>query len=661
MAGQGNESAPAAASRRTHGDCACGSRTSLIYEKGPRTKERFARGNSLSAKYIIGIDLGTTNSALASCDITISDEESRIELCSIPQLINPDEVAERTLLPSFLYIPGELDFPKGSISVPWDPEARFVVGELARKRGAESPNRLVASAKSWLSYPEVNRTMPILPWQSPAEVPKLSPVDVSSQYLQHLSKAWEGGHSRKHEEAALAEQEILLTVPASFNEEARELTRRAAEQAGYQHVTLLEEPQAAFYAWLEAQGDGWRDRIRVGDLVLICDVGGGTTDFSLIMVSEENGELVLKRVAVGDHILLGGDNMDLALARLLQRRLESSGQRIDTWQLLGLWHQCRFAKEQLFQSPKTKSAPITLLGKGTKLIGGTIKTELAREDLDQVVVEGFFPRVASSELPLRQRRVGFQELGLPYAADPAVTKHLARFLSEQVRNSPESSGIRRGRSGLACPTHVLFNGGVMKAAVLRDRVVEVLNGWLRQEGFDALGAEQILEAPDLEHAVARGAAYYGKARDGRGVRIRSGASRTYYIGIESAMPAVPGMEAPLKALCVVPFGMEEGAEATIPNREFGLVVGEPAEFRFLSSSVRKQDHIGSLLEDWGADIEELNPLEVTLNVDGQQGAVVPVRLETRVTELGTLEVWCVSRNDAQRWKLELNIREKTTQ
>ena len=301
-----------------------------------------------------------------------------------------------------------------------------------------------------------------------------------------------------------------------------------------------------------------------------------------------------------------------------------------------------------------------MLGKGTKLIGGTIKTELVREDLDQVLVDGFFPKVASGELPARQRRVGFQELGLPYAADPAITKHLARFLSEQVRNSPEAAGIRRGPSGLACPTHILFNGGVMKAAVLRDRVVEVLNSWLRQEGFDALGAEQILcEAPDLEHAVARGAAYYGKARRGRGVRIRSGASRTYYIGIESAMPAVPGMEAPLKALCVVPFGMEEGTEATIPGREFGLVVGEPAEFRFLSSSVRKQDHVGSLLEDWGADIEELSPLEVTLKLDGQQGTVVPVRIETRVTELGTLEVWCVSRDGTERWKLELNIREKT--
>jgi len=612
----------------------------------------------LAAKYIVGIDLGTTNSALARCD-AITEEDSHIEVLSIPQLVNPGEVAERTLLPSFLYIPGEFDFPKGSTTLPWDPEPKLVIGELARKRGAESPNRLVASAKSWLSYAGVDRTAPILPWQAPDEVPKLSPVDVSSQFLQHLRTVWDNGQAAGQPELAFAEQDVLLTVPASFDEEARELTRRAAEQAGLQNVTLLEEPQAAFYAWLESQGNTWRSRIKVGDLVLVCDIGGGTTDFSLITVSEENGELTLKRVAVGDHILLGGDNMDLALARLLRQRLEASSHRVDTWQLHGLWHQCRMAKEKLFASPRTQSAPITLLGKGTKLIGGTIKTELTREDLDQVLVKGFFPEVASSELPARQRRVGFQELGLPYAADAAITKHLARFLSDQIRNSPEAAAIRRGRSGLACPTHILFNGGVMKAAVLRDRVIQVLNSWLKEEGFDGLGAQQILDAPDLEHAVARGAAYYGKARRGRGVRIRSGASRTYYIGIESAMPAVPGMEAPLKALCVVPFGMEEGTEATIPNREFGLVVGEPAEFRFLTSSIRKQDHVGSLLEDWGDDLRELGPLEVTLTLDGQQGSVVPVRLETRVTEIGTLEVWCVSRDGKQRWKLELNIREKT--
>ena len=612
----------------------------------------------MDARYTVGIDLGTTNSALAYCEATAAEEDGRIGVEGIPQLVNPNEVAERTLLPSFLYLPGDLDFPKGSLALPWDREPRFVIGELARKRGAESPSRVVASAKSWLCYAAVKRTAPILPWQAPEDVPKLSPVEASSQFLQHLRSAWDSNHAKRKAELVLSEQEVLLTVPASFDEEARELTVRAAGQAGLKHVTLLEEPQAAFYAWLESQGDGWRKRIKVGDLVLVCDVGGGTTDFSLIAVSEEEGELVLKRIAVGDHILLGGDNMDLALARLLEQRLESSGHRIDLWQLHGLWHQCRLAKEKLFEETKSQKQSVTLLGKGTKLVGGTIKAELTREDLIQVVVDGFFPKVSSDEAPARQRRIGFQELGLPYAADPAITKHLAQFLSQQVANSPEAAKIRRGRSGLACPTHILFNGGVMKAAVLRDRLIGLLNSWLREEGFERLETEQVLDAPDLEHAVARGAAYYGKARRGQGVRIRSGASRTYYIGIESAMPAVPGMEAPLKALCVVPFGMEEGTEAKIPEREFGLVVGEPAEFRFLSSSVRKQDQVGSLLEDWGEEIEEMSPLEVTLELNGQEGTVLPVRLETRVTEVGTLEVWCVSRDGGHRWKLELNIRPK---
>ena len=610
----------------------------------------------MDAKYIVGIDLGTTNSALAHCESAAAEPDSRIGVQTIPQLVNANEVAERTLLPSFLYLPGELDFPAGSLALPWEREPKYVIGELARKRGAESPARLVASAKSWLSYAAVDRTAPILPWQSPDEVPKLSPVEASALFLEYLRTAWDSLCPEPGR--TLSEQEILLTVPASFDEEARELTLRAANQAGLKNVTLLEEPQAAFYAWLASQGDAWRQRVKVGDLVLVCDIGGGTTDFSLIAVSEEDGELALKRVAVGDHILLGGDNMDLALARVLQQRLEQAGHRIDTWQLHGLWHQSRLAKEKLFEEPETRQQPITLLGRGRKLVGSTIKTELTRDDLDQVLLEGFFPRVGSGEAPAKQRRIGFQELGLPYAADPAITKHLARFLSEQVRNSPEAAGIRRGRDGMACPTHVLFNGGVMKAPVLRERLVAVLNSWLEAEGFTPLGTREVLDAPDLERAVARGAAYYGKARHGQGVRIRSGASRTYYIGIESAMPAVPGMEAPLKALCVVPFGMEEGTEAKIPDREFGLVVGESAEFRFLSSTVRKQDGIGSLLEDWGDELQELSPLEVTLALDGQEGAVLPVRLETRVTEMGTLEVWCVSRDGAQRWKLELNIREK---
>src|SRR5208337_4651982 len=277
----------------------------------------------LDSQFIVGIDLGTTNSAIAHSSISTAEDGGGIELENIPQLVNPNEVADRTLLPSSLYIPGEVDFPKGSLKLPWDAEPKYVIGELARKRGAESPLRLVASAKSWLSYAASNRTAPILPWQAPEEVSKISPVEASSRYLEYLRSAWDARYAADGKGHALAEQDVLLAVPASFDEEARELTRRAAEQAGLQRVTLLEEPQAAFYAWLESQGDGWRKRIKVGDLVLVCDVGGGTTDFSLIAVSEEGGDLALKRVAVGEHILLGGDNMDLALARLLQQKLEA--------------------------------------------------------------------------------------------------------------------------------------------------------------------------------------------------------------------------------------------------------------------------------------------------------------------------------------------------
>jgi hypothetical protein len=611
----------------------------------------------VSERFVVGIDLGTTNCALAWGDTT-DGEAARVRIQEIPQLVDPGEVAARTLLPSFLYAPGEVDFPAGSLRLPWDETPRFVTGELARRRGAENPLRLVASAKSWLSHGGANRTGPILPCGAPDEVPHISPVDASAEYLKHLAAVFNREVAGGDAALALVHQDILLTVPASFDEEARELTVRAARSAGLERVTLLEEPQAAFYAWLDALGDGWRRRVRVGDLVLVCDVGGGTTDFSLIAVGERDGDLTLERVAVGEHILLGGDNMDLALARLLQQRLEAAGHRIDTWQLHGLWHQARIGKETLLGNPAQKEHPVTLLGRGSRLIGGTITTALTPADVNAMLVEGFFPTVGSDAMPARQRRVGLQEIGLPYAADAAVTRHLARFLRTQATGASASAPIRRGPSGLACPTHVLFNGGVMKAEALRARIVGVLSRWLTEEGFEPLDARHVLDAPDLDHAVAQGSAYYGMARRGRGVRIRSGAPRSYYVGIESAMPAIPGLPAPLKALCVVPFGMEEGTSASLHEREFGLVVGEPAEFRFLSSLVRKTDRAGVMIEDWGDDLEEMSPLEVTLPDAGQSDVTVPVSLESRVTEVGTLELWCVARGGTDRWRLELNIRER---
>jgi molecular chaperone DnaK (HSP70) len=570
----------------------------------------------------------------------------------VPQLVNPGEVRDETLLPSFLYIPGPTDFPAGSVAVPWNESPTIVVGQLAQKRGAENAGRLVASAKSWLSYSGVDRTSAILPAAAPDGVGKISPVAASRAYLDHLREAW----NAKTPDARFEDQSIFVTVPASFDAVARELTLHAAEQAGYKNIVLLEEPQAAFYAWVE-RNPHWREQVTVGDLILVVDIGGGTTDFTLIAVTQEGGELKLERSAVGEHILLGGDNMDLALARLVESQLAEKNTKLDAMQLNALWQQCRIAKEKLLDSGNSKNdQPITILGRGTGLVGGTIKTKLGREDMNRILLDGFFPAVSSSDMPQARRRVGLQEIGLPYAPDAGVTRHMAKFLRQQS-SSGENATVRRGSSGLACPTHVLFNGGVLRAGLVRDRIIEVLNSWLSAEG---LAPVKVLAGEDLMHAVSRGAAYYGVARQGRGVRIRGGVPRTYYVGIETSMPAVPGMPAPLKYMTVAPFGMEEGTDMQFPDREFGLVVGEPAEFRFFTSASRKNDTGGLMLDEPGEDVEELSPVEVLLPADGHSGEIVRVTLETVVTETGMLQLWCVAK-DGRRWKLEFNVRERVQQ
>jgi len=604
-------------------------------------------------KYVVGIDLGTTNSAVAQASLGEVEDLHALPgaaLFPVAQVVNAGEVRREPLLPSFLYLPGPSDFPAGSLALPWDPNPAYLVGALAQKRGAENPGRLVSSAKSWLSHPGVDRAAAILPPNAPEGVPKTSPVEASRRYLEHMRHAW----NQEHPEAPFDDQQVLITVPASFDAVARELTQRAAVEAGFPNIILLEEPQAAFYAWIERHPD-WRERVKVGDLILVVDIGGGTTDFTLIAVTERDGELQLDRVAVGEHILLGGDNIDLALARFIEHELGAKGTKLDMLQLHALWQNCRTAKEKLLEEGNEASDhPVTVLGRGTGLVGGTIKAKLKRANLERILLDGFFPQASSQDEPLRARRVGLQELGLPYAADAAITRHLARFLRQHAAAAQHGS-VRRGPSGLACPTQVLFNGGVLRAGIIRERLVSVLNGWLAEEGMLAIVT---LTGEDLMHAVARGAAYYGLARSGRGVRIRGGVSRTYYVGIETAMPAVPGVPAPLKALAVAPFGMEEGTEARIAGREFGLVIGQPAEFRFFSSNSRKDDATGAMIEDVGEELEELTPMEVTLPADGgTPGEVVPVTLETVVTETGLLQLWCVAR-DGRRWKLEFNVRER---
>lgn len=549
----------------------------------------------------------------------------------IPQLTNPSEVRDEALLPSSLYIPGNRDFPAGSLALPWNEEPPFVVGRLAQKRGAENTGRLVSSAKSWLSHSGVDRTAAILPTNAPEGIEKISPVDASTQYLAHLHNAW----NAQFGDAPFVGQDVYVTVPASFDAVARELTLLAAERAGCPSITLLEEPQAAFYAWIERHAD-WRERVGAGDLVLVVDIGGGTTDFTLIAVKEAQGELALERVAVGEHILLGGDNIDLALAHTVAGRLAAKGTRIDAFQLQALWNNCRVAKEALLDpASKAKEYAVTILGKGTGLVGGTIKAALTRDDL-QTVLEGFFPAVSRDAMPEKQKRSAIQEIGLPYATDAAVTRHLARFLSQQ-------SG------GFASPTHVLFNGGVLHAPFVRNRLLEVLNSWVGKP-------VQLLSGEDLMQAVARGAAYYGAARRGKGVRIRGGIPRSYYVGVESSMPAVPGFAAPMKAFTVAQFGMEEGTDVRIPGREFGLIVGEPAEFRIFSSVVRKSDAPGTWIEEIGEDLQEMPSMEVHFDA-ADSGERVRVSFETVVTETGTLQLWCVAQ-DGRRWKLEFNVRER---
>src|SRR5579872_4875686 len=334
---------------------------------------------------------------------------------SIPQLTNPGEVRDEDLLPSFLYLPGSADFPAGALALPWDPSREFAVGVLAQKRGGENAGRLVSSAKSWLSHSGVDRTAPLVPFRAPEGVDKISPVTASRRYLEHLREAWD----HRMPASPFTEQQVLVTVPASFDAVARELTLEAAQKAGYQNLTLLEEPQAAFYAWIERHPD-WRERVQVGDLILVVDIGGGTTDFTLIAVTEHDGGLALERVAVGEHILLGGDNIDLALAHTVAGDLAAKGQKIDGFQLQALWNNCRLAKEKLLDpTSKADETPVTILGKGSGLVGGTIKAKLRREQIEQVL-EGFLPHVESTELPHAARRMGLQEIGLPYASDPAI-------------------------------------------------------------------------------------------------------------------------------------------------------------------------------------------------------------------------------------------------
>jgi hypothetical protein len=511
----------------------------------------------------------------------------------------------------------------------------------------------VSSAKSWLSHPSVDRRAPVLPLGAPEDVTQVSPVEATFRILDHICEAWRAAHP---EGALLGDQEVILTVPASFDAAARECTVEAALAAGIDQLTLLEEPQAAFYAWLDRRGEAWRAELRLGDVVLIVDVGGGTTDFAAILLTEEEGRLEPRRVAVGQHILLGGDNMDLALAHLIRQKLESTGANIDAWQLAALTHAAREAKETLLSPNAPDSTSVVVPSRGSQLLGGSLRSGLSRQEVEQYILDGFFPVVPSGQEPRQRPRTALRQRGLPYADDPAITSHLAAFLRRH-RDVPTEGAATRASSSMLRPTHVLFNGGVFRSELIRSRLMITLNGWLEELGA---APARTLQSDDYDLSVARGASYYGLARRGRGVRVRGGTAQAFYVGIESPAPAVPGMDPPTVALCVAPFGMEEGSRVALPDAELAVVVGESVTFRFFGSSARRDDVAGTLLDSPERKLDELAPIAITLPPEGRSpGDFVAVTLEAQITEVGTLALFArplEPRVADEHWKVELSVR-----
>lgn len=590
-------------------------------------------------KYIVGIDLGTTNIVVGYAALSEGDEaeKAEIKLAPIVQELAKGAVEKLDVLPSFLF-----ERIKEKPVLPWESDSKFILGEYGRERGADVPDRLISSAKSWLCNSRIDRKKPVLPWNSPETVAKLSPFESMVKFLNHVREAWNLEFTKNE----LENQRVIITIPASFDAAARDLIVEASKQAGLPEATLLEEPQAAFYSWVSQSVKPWRKQVSKGDVVLVVDVGGGTTDFSLIEIGEEKGDLNLERVAVGSHILLGGDNMDLTLAYIARQKLEAANKKVTQWQTIQLSHQCRKAKEILLQDSSKKSVPVVISGRGSSLISNTIKTSLERQDIDETLVEGFFPKCFFEDSPMDSTESGVREINLMYAADPAITRHLAKFLRSQ--NS--------GEKKYGYPQAILFNGGVFKSDLFKNRLVEVINAWLKEAGREPV---KVLEGLELSNAVARGATYFGIANAGKGIRIRGGVSQSYYLGIESALPAIPGFKPPLKALCVAKQGTEEGSVSDIPDRTFAIRIGKTAEFKFFKSNCRRNDNFAEIFEDIGETFEDTSPLRLELEAyEGMKsGEVVDVKLQVAITEIGTLEVYCSEVNGNHRWKLEFNVRE----
>ncbi|HXG64458.1 MAG TPA: Hsp70 family protein, partial [Blastocatellia bacterium] len=597
------------------------------------------------ARYLIGIDLGTTNSAVAYID---TREETRggvpaIHIFQIPQLVAEGEVGESPTLPSFLYFAGDEVVADG-LKLPWQERPAPAVGIFAREQGALVPGRQVSSAKSWLCHEAVNRTARILPWGADQTDFACSPVEASTRYLAHIRDAWNHTFAASDPELRFEQQEIVLTVPASFDEEARELTVQAAQAAKLKNLILLEEPLAAFYAWITAHRSTLKRRLKDGDLVLICDVGGGTTDFSLMRVHIEGGAVRFERTAIGEHLLLGGDNVDLALARRVEEKLGNP--KLTLRQRNALARQCCAAKEQLLSNPEMERAPITVLGSGRSVVGGSLTTELAREEVEETLLNGFLPLTAPDDLPAREKRAGLRELGLPYASEPAITRHLAEFLTKsrdaEEGQSPAQtddsenpqSAIRNPQAPMARPDAVLFNGGFFAPAITRERIIEALTGWFREKGKRY--RPKVLSNDTPEAAVAIGAAYYGHVRREGGLRIVAGSGRAYYIGVQTGAPSAGRR---IQAVCVMPRGSEEGAEFELSDREFTVLTNRPVSFTLYSSTTRHDRH-GDVVTLEEKEVHRHAPLITVLRYgkETRQQAEIAVQLRVKFTEVGTLEL-----------------------
>ena len=655
-----------------------------------------------SSPYIVGIDLGTTNCALAFAE-PARGAEAPVTDFQIPQLQRPGEVASQPLLPSCLYLPGEHELPAGSTRLPWEvgapasatdspamsrggphpcrpvsaasvpcvPEpaagmppslagtdarlhipgsasesSGLIAGEFARWQGARVPGRLVASAKSWLCHAGVDRVAPILPWGAPAEVAKISPVDASARLLAHLTAAW----NHAHPDAPLADQEVVITVPASFDEVARALTVTAAQRAGLSKFTLVEEPQAAFYAFTARHRDTLAPALGDARLVLVVDVGGGTTDFTLIQVAVSPEGPVLQRLAVGEHLMLGGDNMDAALARLAEERMLSGGRRLSAAQWTQLLQTARAAKESLLGRAAPARHGLALAGEGSRLLGATLSAELQRDETERLILDGFFPGCGPGDAPQRAARVALQELGLPYAQDPAITRHLAAFLRQHAKASfaALAEGSPTAQEGLPRPDAILLNGGVFNSPQIVERLLAVVSNW-----WPTAPPIRLLPHDSLELAVARGAAGYGLVRRGLGRRITGGAAHAFYVGL-----AAETATAAMRAVCLIPRGHEEGETVELIAQPFSLTLGRAVQFPLFTTTADRVDRPGEVVEI-DDDFRALPPIHTLFKPADSRAITVPVHLRATLTELGTLELWCVANVGDERWRLEFELRGAT--